>query len=322
MRDPEQPSRKTRTFEELLGAGVALAGALFVMASVLLSSTAMSGCGPCWPGPCADAETETDDSATPTPTDDPTPTPVGETQCELTRTTQPVDEDVWQSRAEGCPRIQLSADATRFDTDAFCESGLRVSGEGDAPFFRYTCNASGPWKLAVPVFDTQNPDELTLDLSCEGEIPQNQDYVNGIVLEGILFEENRNDIRDAVAAWEDMCFDAVEGTDAYTECAAVCAGDRTVREGLESLGMLDTLMPEVDCYLKLFDSFTDVIDADIPSTDGNVTGVSVCGCRPNAEYVDCLDSTPCFTGSEEYDGSCGATCWSANGTESGSCTTP
>ncbi len=319
MQQTENSQHESTNFEDRLGALVAFAGASFVVASIVLSSTTMSGCGPCWPGPCADASPTT--SATPTPT----PTGEADVSCTVSRDRDLIDANLWQGDSETCPQILLDPAGAAYAGGEFCETGLRMDGATDVFLFRYACNVSEPWELAIA---TASDDSDTMEVLriCPTTVPQSDVFVNAEVLEIRIWDRRQDDIKAEAAAWTEGCVAEDASEDRLTQCAAVCAGTQSLYGALEALDELPE-DAEVGCYLKLYDAPAPPDGTTVASTDDSVSVNSSCLCAPTTAFLDCLvdaDGTgeTCFTDTETYDVNCGETCWIDHGTESDACPTP
>lgn len=322
MQQNENAPLSTTRFEERLGAAVAFSGALFVVASLVLSSTTMSGCGPCWPGPCADAQPTT--SVTPTPTPTPTATVV---DCPITRTPGLLNGNVYQVDSDLCPQILLDPEGPRYDatnstgTQDFCEAGVWMDGTDDVFLYRYSCDSSEPWMLAVA---TSTDEGITLERECPPELTQTQLYSSVETLEPVLWERDTDAIRAQAVAWQDACV-AEDASEAQLEqCAAICADPptQTLYGGLEALGELPD-DPTLLCYLRLYQTPAEPSGGTaVVSTDETTMFDTSCFCAPTPEYLTCLVETSCFDADHVYDPVCGAECWVQSGTQSDNCTEP
>lgn len=315
-----------RSFEEQVGAAVAALGVLFVIASVVLSVASFSGCGACWPGSCQDSGATPTPDVTVTPTGDPTPTPTLFIDCSIGRSPGLIDENLYQSEADGCPRVLLDPEGASFDESlSICEHGTVSFGEEIGYTFRFDCNASSPWVQAAATLDTETR-ELSILMSCPGgTVPFDEEFLNALVLEDILFQENGQAINAAQNGWEQACLGQDASDELLLECNAVCSEQKSLLAAMTEVDMVPT-DPAVVCYLQLYDPPpAQVGDTTVTSEDGVLRLQSRCGCPPNQAFVDCMagiGSEPCYANAETYDTECGAACWAALGTESSDCTFP
>lgn len=326
---PTSPNR----LEERLGAAVAFAGAAFVVASIILSSTTMTGCGPCWPGPCADAQPTT--SATPTPTPTVTPTSSGDdtpqplATCGVNRQRGLIDDDLWQADSTECPRLLLDSSDVRYESADLCESGVRVDGSDTAFYFRYTCNASEPWQIAVANVDVDNG-ETTLERLCPDSLTVTETFINGKDLETLLWNRRQDDITAVATSFSESCTTEGLSQETLDQCELVCkqtdddVPQKSLYAALNDLGMLPE-DAEVACYLKLYEVPPLVVGQTIESDEGNLVFSSLCGCVPTGGFASCLEGDSsgdgCFSDIASYDSTCGQDCWQNNASDSEDCTT-
>lgn len=317
MQQTEKSPLSTNKFEERIGAAVAFSGALFVVASVVLSSTTMSGCGPCWPGPCADAQPTTSTTPTPTPTasGDPTATPV--VDCQVMRNREVLDPNLWQADTDACPQILLDPEGPSYRGSEFCETGLRMDGADDSFLYRYACNVGEPWQLAIATSGGDG-ESMVLDRSCPGAVPASDTFVTVDVLETRLWDRNQEAIKAEAAEWEDGCV-ADDVSDEMLElCGQVCAGTESLYGALAELEELPT-DPAVLCYLQLYAAPAVPSGTIVATGDDTISINTTCLCEPTTAFLECLESDACFTDATTYDVTCGQDCWENNGTESDAC---
>lgn len=329
MQPTDKPNRdrpEPRSFEDRVGAVVAFAGAFFVVASVVLSSTTMSACGPCWPGPCKDAQPTTSATPTPTPTatptGDPTATPV--VDCEITRDPDLIPEDLWQVDSDECPQILLDPAGPKYSAGSdLCEAGLRMDGATDQFLYRFSCNLGEPWELSIVAAGEDGT--MVLEHVCPDEVPRSDTFIEGVALEATLFERNTEDIAAQADDWEAGC-EAEDATEERLEqCAEVCAGEQTLYGALDELGELPE-DPGVRCYLKIYDTPDRPVGTVVASADDSIALDSECGCAPTTAFLDCVvdgddGSEPCFDEAGDYDVQCGQECWRDHGTDAELCST-
>lgn len=307
------------TLEQTLGAAVSVAGAAFVVLSVVLSAGGVQGCGPCWPGPCADA--------TPEPTPTPTPSPTALPDCTITFETDRVVQNLWQRNTTDCPRLLLDPTNPDYDDDQVCEVG---SGSEDNFTFRYGCNANDPWALAVAVpgtavVDGSDVEVVTLARDCPTGVPSTQNFVLGTDLEPILWETDQVEVEEVADSWREGCL-AEDATDSRLEaCREVCAGSLSLREALIGQGI--STSDAVNCYLALYDPTFPVHTGEesIDSTNEMFSLLTACTCMPSTDFLDCIigeqATEACLVGTT-YDELCGEICFLNNPTEESVCNEP
>jgi hypothetical protein len=103
------------------------------------------------------------------------------------------------------------------------------------------------------------------------------------------------------------------------QCAAVCAGETSLLDALEELGLTPT-DPGVYCYLALYDDPPARAGETVTSTNSSIGLTSQCGCLPTSGFVDCLagedaEGEVCFDEDGVYDRACGETCWNEFGSD-------